>query len=89
MNEPEPGESRAAALLAPASCTLDTDGHCITCADEALPGRVVEVDEATALALVVIGAVTTEIDVSLVDAVRPGHWLLVHGGVAISALEEQ
>ncbi len=87
--EPYPGETGAAGLLEASSCTLDSDGHCITCSDEALPGRVVQVDEIAGLAVVAIGGSTCEVDITLVDAVQPGQLLLVHGGVAISTLEEE
>jgi hydrogenase maturation factor len=30
----------------------------------------------------------TEIEISLVDGVQPGTWLLVHGGVALERLTE-
>ena len=62
--------------------------HCITCSDEAVPARVVRVDEATGLALVALGDFTEEIDVSLVDAVAPEDLVLVHGGVALMRLDE-
>lgn len=62
------------------------DFHCITCSDEALPARVLSINEATALAQVAVGGITEEVDISLVDAVAPGDLLLVHGGVALSNL---
>lgn len=64
------------------------DFHCITCSDEALPARVLSINEAAALAQVTVGGVTEEVDISLVDAVAPGDLLLVHGGVALSNLGE-
>lgn len=64
-----------------------TDGHCITCSDEALPARVLRVDKSTGLALVLIDGEQTEVDVTLVDDVQPDQILLVHGGVAIALLE--
>ncbi len=67
------------------ACT--TDGHCITCSDEALPATVVRVDQAAGLAVVAVNGGTVEVDVTLVDAVVPGHVLLIHGGVAIAHLE--
>ncbi|MBA3947281.1 MAG: HypC/HybG/HupF family hydrogenase formation chaperone [Herpetosiphonaceae bacterium] len=87
--EPYPRDSNAGVLVAAASCTLDSDGHCITCSDEALPARVLQVDEATGLAIVAIDGATTEVDISLVDAVQVGQLLLVHGGVAISTPEAE
>jgi hydrogenase assembly chaperone HypC/HupF len=64
-------------------CELDADGHCITCMDEAVPARVVEVDATQMLAQVEIGGASAEVDISLVDDVEAGEWLLVHGGVAL------
>ncbi len=64
------------------------DFHCITCSDEALPARVLSINEAAALAQVEAGGITEEVDISLVDAVAPGDLLLVHGGVALSNLDE-
>jgi hydrogenase expression/formation protein HypC len=70
------------------SCAIDAGEHCLTCSDEALPARVLSVDE-TGLALVALDdATTVEVDVTLVDAVAPGAWVLVHGGVAIGTLDE-
>ena len=68
-----------------ASCA--TDGHCITCSDEALPATVVSVDADAGLAIVVVNGAAAEVDITLVDEVGPGHVLLVHGGVAIAHLE--
>jgi hydrogenase assembly chaperone HypC/HupF len=62
------------------------DFHCITCSDQALPARVLSVDDATALAQVDIGGNTEEVDISLVDTVAPGDTLLVHGGVALEIM---
>ena len=72
-----------------ASCVLDAQGHCITCSDEALPARVLRIDYGTGMALVEIKAGgQAEVDITLVDEVEPGDWLLVHGGTAIGNLEE-
>jgi hydrogenase maturation factor len=69
------------------SCTGDT--HCITCADEGIPMRVVRVDPDSGLALCSAedGSRTT-VDTSLVDPVVPGAALLVHAGVALVPLAE-
>ena len=69
-----------------ATCTID-EAHCITCSDEALPAKVLELDELLLLAQVEIKDQITEIDVSLVDEVAVGQTLLVHGGVALERLE--
>lgn len=65
-------------------CVLDAEGHCITCSDEALPARVLRIDEQLGTALVAIQDETEEVDITLVEEVVPGDWLLVHGGVAIA-----
>lgn len=65
----------------------DTDGHCVTCSDEALEAHVLRVDAASGLAQVMVQNTTMEIDISLVDEVRPGHVLIVHGGVAITHVD--
>jgi len=68
------------------SCILDAQGHCVTCSDEALPVRVLRIDQETGLALVSVKDTTEEIDISLVEDVAPGDMLLAHGGVAIERL---
>lgn len=74
--------------LSDASCTLDAEGHCITCSDEALSALVQRVDQQMGVAFVTINDSLEEIDITLLDAVAPGDVLLVHGGVAIANLEE-
>jgi hydrogenase assembly chaperone HypC/HupF len=62
-------------------------GHCITCGDEALPLRVVKVDDARALALCEAESGEREsVEIALVDPVAPGETLLVHAGTAIAKL---
>lgn len=68
--------------------TLFCEGACLTCTDEALPARVLSIGEESGIALVEIGETITEIDVTLIDAVAPGDWLLAHGGVAIGRMGE-
>jgi len=68
------------------NCTID-DPHCITCSDEALPARVLQIDEHLGLAQVEVEGQITEIDVSLIDGVEVGQTLLVHGGVALERLD--
>ena len=70
-------------------CGLGEADYCITCSDEALPARVVTVERQTGLALVEVLGARTEIDVTLIEAVTPGDWLLIHGGVAIARIEEE
>ena len=82
-----PGTSRYELLpMQGASCELDSEGHCVTCSDEALPAKILRVDEETGLALVEVKDTTEEIDITLVDSVAPGDLVLVHGGVAIGHL---
>src|SRR5947209_16751349 len=66
------------------ACELDAEGHCITCSDEALAARVLRIDQELGTALVEIKDETEEVDITLVEEVVPGDWLLVHGGVAIT-----
>jgi hydrogenase maturation factor len=70
------------------SCGLDTEGHCITCSDEAQQVRVLNVDEEHGLAQVTLNGIEEEIDISLVERIAPGDTLLVHGGVAIARVDE-
>ena len=70
------------------SCTLDAEGHCITCSDEALQVRVLDVDEENGVAQVTLDGMDEEIDISLVESIAPGDILLVHGGVAIARVDE-
>ena len=68
-------------------CELDAEGHCITCSDEALPARVLRIDQDTGVAFVTIEEATEEVDITLIDDVAPGDMILVHGGVAIAITE--
>ena len=70
------------------SCALDAEGHCITCSDEALYVRVLYVDNENGLAQVTLDGAEEEIDISLVENIAPGDVLLVHGGVAITRVDE-
>ncbi|HEX8855816.1 MAG TPA: HypC/HybG/HupF family hydrogenase formation chaperone [Thermoleophilaceae bacterium] len=73
--------------LAPA---CDHSHGCITCGDEGIPARVVEVDEAQELAVCAgeDGSRST-VETALVGAVQVGDSLLVHAGTAIARLEEE
>ncbi len=68
------------------TCTPGPPGQCITCSDQAVAVRVLEL-RAGDLALVDTGSGTEEVSVALVDA-RVGGRVLVHAGEAIAALEE-
>ncbi|MCU1494956.1 MAG: HupF/HypC family protein [Acidimicrobiaceae bacterium] len=59
---------------------------CITCSDEGRVGEVRAVDEGSRAEVLVSGVPET-IDVSLVDPVGPGDLVLVHAGVALTALQ--
>ena len=59
----------------------------------AIPGRVVEiVDELNRLARVDVAGVRRTVSVGLLDgedAARPGDWVLIHVGFAISKIDEE
>ena len=56
--------------------------HCVTCSDEALPLRVTEVRETTAVC-----EEDVEVMTDLVGNVGVGDLLLVHAGVALARLD--
>lgn len=58
------------------------DGHCVTCSDEGVPLRVLELRDG-GLALTEDG---TEVMIDLVGEVRPGDVLLCHAGVALQSV---
>jgi hydrogenase maturation factor len=63
--------------------------RCITCADEALPMRVLSVDHSEQLAACVPADGAGDqrvVEIALVDAVTADDVLLVHGGAAIARL---
>jgi hypothetical protein len=61
---------------------------CITCGDEGVVMRALEVDLGRGLGLCVDGAgSTSEVDLGLVAGVGPGDSVLVHAGVALVRLE--
>jgi hydrogenase maturation factor len=68
-------------------CDLDAEGHCITCSDEAMPARILRIDQDTGIAFVTIEESTEEVDITLIDDVVAGDVILVHGGVAIAIAE--
>ena len=60
------------------------DSHCITCGDEALPLRVLEIDDRRELALCESeDGSRTSVEIALVTPVARGDVLLVHAGTAI------
>ena len=70
------------------TCELDTEGHCITCSDEAIPVKIVSIDQASGLALVEVQNVIEEVDITLMDDVTVGDIVLVHGGVVLGHPDE-
>jgi hydrogenase maturation factor len=63
--------------------TYSCDPHCITCGDEAVPMRVVEVhDDGLALCESAAGERTT-VEIALVEPVSLNDAVLVHAGTAI------
>lgn len=95
MNDPPRG-------LAAYSARCSEEGHCITCSDEGVAMRVLEVGD-DGLALCVVSgervgdefrreksgsenAVPVEVQTDLVAPVAPGDELLVHAGVALLRL---
>jgi hydrogenase assembly chaperone HypC/HupF len=69
-------------------CRVDEHGHCSTCSDEALPAHVLRVSADEGIAFAEMDGQEAQIDISLVDGVQSGTWLLVHGGVALECLTE-
>ena len=63
----------------------DATQGCITCGDEGIPMRVVEMREDAAVCVDEQGA-THDVMVDLVGPVESGRRVLVHAGVAIGAL---
>jgi hydrogenase maturation factor len=63
----------------------DHDAHCITCGDEAVPLRVVKIDEQRELALCEDDAgERTTVEIALVAPVAVDAVVLVHAGTAIA-----
>jgi hydrogenase maturation factor len=61
--------------------------HCITCADEGIPMRVVRVDGVRGLALCETDSGDrSSVETGLVEPVGPGDVLLVHAGTALTRL---
>ncbi len=70
------------------NCAHGQNSYCLTCSDEALPVKVLRVDQATGIALVAVSDQLEEIDITLVEQVVAGDVLLVHGGVAMAHVDE-
>lgn len=62
-------------------------GHCVTCADEGVPMKVLRVDVERGLGLCEDGSgARSSVEIALVEPVSPGDELLVHAGTAIATL---
>src|SRR5690349_656558 len=59
------------------ACAPGEYGHCATCADEAQQVRVLSVDAVTGFALAEVNGVTGEVDISLVEDLAPGDFILI------------
>jgi hydrogenase assembly chaperone HypC/HupF len=72
------------------SLRCEPEHRCITCGDEAVPLRVVEVDATRELALCEneVGARET-VEIALVAPVAVGDGVLVHAGTAIATLPRE
>jgi hydrogenase expression/formation protein HypC len=56
----------------------------------AIPGQIVEItDEAHRLASVDVVGVRRTVNVGLLDEARPGDWVLIHVGFALSRVDEE
>jgi len=74
-------------VIADEHCASD---HCITCADEGNPMRVLLVDSGRELALCVDAAgARSSVEVALVAHPSPGDVLLVHAGTALARLDAE
>jgi hydrogenase maturation factor len=61
-----------------------TSTHCVTCGDDAVPLRVLGVDEDRGLAVCAAeDGVRSDVEIALVEPVAPGDVLLVHAGTAL------
>jgi hydrogenase expression/formation protein HypC len=55
----------------------------------AIPGQVIElIDEQNRLAKVDVAGVLRNVNVGLLDDTRPGDWVLIHVGFALSKVDE-
>jgi hydrogenase maturation factor len=70
-------------------CIPDAHGYCSTCADEAVPAKVLQIYEEMGTAIVEVSSQSSEVDISLIEEIYIGQILLIHGGVAIGALNPE
>lgn len=69
------------------ACPPDADGHCVTCSDEGIEMRVLEVGADGLGRCAGEGEGEGEVELTLVEPVAVGDRVLVHAGVAIARLE--
>ncbi|MDD4914927.1 MAG: HypC/HybG/HupF family hydrogenase formation chaperone [Methylococcales bacterium] len=55
----------------------------------ALPAQIITLDAAADTATVSVGGVRVEVSMALIDDARPGDYVLVHVGYALSRIDEQ
>jgi len=55
----------------------------------AIPGRVVEYDAATDMAIISVSNVKKEVSTALIEEVKEGDYLLVHVGFALNKISEE
>jgi hydrogenase maturation factor len=73
--------------MTPLAPQCDHSPGCITCGDEAIEMRVLDVDAPRGLALCANGeGERSSVEIALVDSVSSGDSLLVHAGTAIAHL---
>jgi hydrogenase assembly chaperone HypC/HupF len=63
-------------------------GHCVTCSDEGVPMRVIELGADGVAACLDDDGTQHDVLTDLVGAPLPGDIVLVHAGVALARLEE-
>lgn len=74
----------------PNSLHCEPEHGCITCGDEAIPLRVLKIDDGRGLALCENDEGAREtVEIALVTDVSLGDRLLVHAGTAIARLEHE
>ena len=54
----------------------------------AVPGKIIEIDDATLIAEVDYGSLRYPVSIRLVPDAREGDWVLVHAGFAIRVIDE-
>jgi hydrogenase maturation factor len=67
------------------SCS-DAEGHCVTCSDEGVPMRVLELGQGGLAVCIGEDGASAEVITDLVGALDSGDSVLVHAGVALVKL---